>query len=131
MGPGPVVRPEKNPGYAHSDHRPTVDEIVFRNIPESEVAITTLLNLAVDIISNVPPESAPRVTGSARIQSARTINIMFLGMHSSVPEFKNKLVRQAVNFAIDREALTQNVLKGYAFPMYAPGGRTTMATAPN
>ena len=24
---------EKNPGYAHSDHKPTVDEIVFRNIP--------------------------------------------------------------------------------------------------
>ena len=53
---------EKNAGYAHSDHRPTVDEIVFRNIPESEVAITSLLNKEVDIISNVPPESASRVT---------------------------------------------------------------------
>jgi peptide/nickel transport system substrate-binding protein len=113
---------EKNPGYAHSDHKPTVDEIVFRNIPEAEVAITTLLNREVDIISNVPPESAPRVTGNARIESARTVNIMFLGMHTSVPEFKNKLVRQAVNYAIDREALTRNVLKGYAYPMYAPVG---------
>jgi peptide/nickel transport system substrate-binding protein len=113
---------EKNSGYAHSDHRPTVDQIVFRNIPESEVAITTLLNREVDIISNVPPESAPRVTGSARIESARTINIMFLGMHTSVPEFKNKLVRQAVNYAIDREALTKHVLKGYAYPMDAPVG---------
>src|SRR5713226_8066131 len=66
---------EKNPDYAHSDHKPTVDEIVFRNIPESEVAITSLLNREVDIISNVPPESAARVTGGARIESARTINI--------------------------------------------------------
>jgi peptide/nickel transport system substrate-binding protein len=113
---------EKNSGYAHSDHKPTVDQIVFRNIPESEVAITTLLNREVDIISNVPPESAPRVSGSARIESARTINIMFLGMHTSVPEFKNKLVRQAVNYAIDREALTKHVLKGYAYPMEAPVG---------
>jgi ABC-type transport system substrate-binding protein len=76
----------------------------------------------VDIISNVPPESAPRVTGNARIESVRTINIMFLGMHTSVPEFKNKLVRQAVNYAIDREALTRRVLKGYAYPMDAPVG---------
>jgi len=113
---------EKNPGYSHSDHKPTVDEIVFRNIPESEVAITSLLNKEVDIISNVPPESARRVTGRARIESARTINIMFLGMHSSVPQFKNKLVRQAVNYAIDRQALTKAVLKGYAYPMQAPVG---------
>src|SRR2546427_226154 len=113
---------EKNPGYAHSDHKPTVDEIVFRNIAESEVAITSLLNREVDIISNVPPESAARVTGVARIESARTINIMFLGMHISVPQFNNKLVRQAVNYAIDRNALVKNVLRGYAYHMDAPAG---------
>jgi peptide/nickel transport system substrate-binding protein len=113
---------EKNPGYAHSDHKPTVDEIVFRNIAESEVAITSLLNKEVDVISNIPPESAGRVTGAARIESARTINIMFLGMHSSVPQFSNKLVRQAVNYAIDRNALTKHVLRGYAYPMDAPVG---------
>ena len=113
---------EKYPGYTHSDHKPTVDEIVFRNIAESEVAITSLLNKEVDVISNVPPESAGRVTGSARIESARTINIMFLGMHSSVPQFSNKLVRQAVNYAIDRNALAKSVLRGYAYPMDAPVG---------
>ena len=113
---------EKNPGYAHSDHKPTVDEVVFRNIPEAEVAITSLLNREVDIISNVPPESASRVTGKARIETVRTINIMFLGMHTSVPQFQNKLVRQAVNYAIDRDALTKGVLKGYAYPMDAPVG---------
>ncbi len=113
---------EKNPAYNHSDHKPTVDEIVFRNIPEAEVAITSLLNGEVDVISNVPPESASRVTGRARIETTRTINIMFLGMHASVPQFKNKLVRQAVNYAIDREALTRSVLKGKAYPMNAPVG---------
>ena len=113
---------EKNPGYRHSDHKPTVDEIVFRNIAESEVAITSLLNREVDVISNVPPESAARVTGVARIESTRTVNIMFLGMHSSVPEFKNKLVRQAVTYAIDRNALAKNVLRGFAYPMDAPVG---------
>lgn len=113
---------EKNPGYAHSDHKPMVDEIVFRNIAESEVAITSLLNREVDVISNVPPESAARVTGGARIESARTINIMFLGMHSSVPQFGNKLVRQAVNYAIDRNALAKSVLRGNAYPMDAPVG---------
>lgn len=120
--PGQWFVLEKNHGYAHSEHKPTVDEIVFRNIAESEVAVTALLNGEVDVISNIPPEISTRVTGRARIESARTINIMFLGMHTSVPEFKNKLVRQAVNYAIDREALTKHVLRGHAYPLYAPVG---------
>src|SRR5262245_25085459 len=62
---------EKNPGYAQSDHKPTMDEIVFRNIAESETAITSLLNREVDVISNVPPESAARVIGVGRLESAR------------------------------------------------------------
>ncbi len=43
-------------------------------------------------------------------------------MHSSVPQFANKLVRQAVNYAIDRSALVKNILRGYAYPMDAPVG---------
>ena len=59
----------------------------------------------------------------AGTERARTINIMFLGMHASVPQFQNKLVRQAVNYAIDREGITRKgVLKGMAYPMEAHGG---------
>ena len=42
---------EKNPSYStRSERQPTVDEVVFRNIPESEAAITALLNGEVDVI---------------------------------------------------------------------------------
>jgi ABC-type transport system substrate-binding protein len=76
------------------------------------VAIASLLNREVDVISNVPPESAARVTGSARIESARTINIMFLRHAQFRAQFKSKLVRQAVNYAIDRNALTEECAEG-------------------
>ena len=36
--------------------------------------------------------------------------------------FDNPKLRQAVNYAIDRNALTKNVLGGYAYPMDAPVG---------
>ena len=97
-------------------------KLFFVTSGNRKAAITSLLNREVDVISNVPPESAARVTGGARIESARTINIMFLGMHSSVPKFSNKLVHQAVNYAIDRNALVKNILRGYAYPMDAPVG---------
>jgi peptide/nickel transport system substrate-binding protein len=63
-----------------------------------------------------------RISGNARRETVRTINIMFLGMHASVPQFRNKLVRQAITYAIDKEALTKGVLKGMAYPMDAPIG---------
>ncbi len=120
--PGQRFVLEKNPDYTQGLHPPTVDQVVFRNIPEAEAAITALLNGEVDHIANVPPESAERLTGNVRRVTTPTVNIMFLGMHASVPQFKNKLVRQAVTYAIDKEALTRGVLKGYATPLDAPIG---------
>jgi peptide/nickel transport system substrate-binding protein len=120
--PGQRFVLEKFPEYWHSAHKPTVDEIVFRNIPESEAAITALLNREVDFISNVPPESVDRLTGNARRETVPTINIMFLGMHAGTPQFKSRQVRQAITHAIDKEALTRGVLKGFATPMDAPVG---------
>ncbi len=112
---------EKSPTY-QGPRQSAVDEVVFRNIPESEAAITALLNGEVDQIVNIPPESVDRISGSAHRETVRTVNIMFLGMHASVPQFRNKLVRQAVTYAIDKEALTKGVLKGMAYPMDAPIG---------
>ena len=119
--PGQRFVLEKSPTY-QGPRQTAVDEVVFRNIPEAEAAITALLNGEVDHIANVPPESAERLTGNVRRVTTPTVNIMFLGMHASVPQFKNKLVRQAVTYAIDKEALTRGVLKGYATPLDAPIG---------
>jgi peptide/nickel transport system substrate-binding protein len=113
---------EKNPNYPAGPRQPTVDEVVFRNIPEAEAAITALLNREVDVITNVPPESVERLSGNARRETVPTVNIMFMGLHSSVPQFKDKLVRQAVTLAVDKEALTRGVLKGFGTPMDAPIG---------
>jgi peptide/nickel transport system substrate-binding protein len=114
---------EKNPSYSLDIQKPTVDEVVFRNIPEAEAAITALLNGEVDQISNVPSESASRLTGKVRAASARDITILFLGMNSAlVKQFADKRVRQAVNYAIDREAIVQGVLKGDGYPLDAPIG---------
>jgi peptide/nickel transport system substrate-binding protein len=121
---------EKNPNYTGS-RQTTVDEVVFRNIPEAEAAITALLNGEVDQIVNIPPESVDRITGNAHKETVRSINIMFLGMHASVPQFRNKLVRQAITYAIDKEALTKGVLKGQAYPMDAPVGPDQYAYSPD
>jgi len=121
---------EKSPAY-QGPRQTAVDEVVFRTIPEAEAAITALLNGEVDQIVNVPPESVDRIGGRAHRETVRTANIMFLGMHAAVPQFHNKLVRQAITYAIDKEALTKGVLKGMAYPMDAPVGPDQYAYSPD
>ncbi len=121
--PGERFVVERNPSYAHSSHLPTVDEVVFRGIKEQEAAVSGLLNGEFDLISGVMPESSGRLTGNVHSETARDTNVMFLGMNASVvPQFGNKLVRQAVNYAIDRQGIVDGILKGSGYVLDAPIG---------
>ena len=48
------------------------------------------------------------------IQESNLWGLNFLGMNVTTPPFDNKLVRQALNFAIDRESIIKFVLNGRA-----------------
>jgi peptide/nickel transport system substrate-binding protein len=120
--PGQRFVLEKNTSYA-GPYTPTVDQVLFRPITEQAASITALLNGEADLISNITDENVTRVTGSAYTVTGRDLTIMFLGMNeATVPEFKNKLVRQAISYAIDRNAIVNGVLKGRAYPLDAPIG---------
>jgi len=111
---------ERNPDYWGP--QPDVDEVIFRPIPEDEARITALLNGEVDIITNVPPQALGRLTGQVRAEGVRGLRIMFLALNNQLKPFDNKLVRQAVNYAIDRDALIKGVLDGRAYRLDGPVG---------
>jgi peptide/nickel transport system substrate-binding protein len=110
---------ERNPNYWGTEHRATVDEVVFRWIKEPQAAVTALLNGEVDIIPNVPPQLVDRVANSpnTQIASARGSRIMFLGMNVNFKPWDNQKVRQAVAYAIDREGIIRGVLGGRAYEL--------------
>jgi peptide/nickel transport system substrate-binding protein len=67
-----------------------------------------------------------------RPAGTRDITILFLGMNSQlVPQFADKRVRQAVSYAIDREAIVQGVLKGDGYPLDAPVGPDQYGYSPD
>ena len=129
--PGQRFVLEKNLSYT-GPHTPTVDQVLLRPITEQAASITALLNGEADLISNITDENVARVTGPAYTATGRDLTIMFLGMNQAVvPEFKNKLVRQAVSYAIDRNAIVNGVLKGRAYPLDAPIGPPQYGYSPN
>ena len=60
-----------------------------------------------DLISNVPIEDIERIAKHPRIRIEKVVGfrMYFLGMNVTLKPFDNKLVRQAVNYAVDREAI--------------------------
>jgi len=96
---------------------PTVKKVTFRSIPEASTRVAALLNGEVDIITAVPPEFRDRIatSGTARLSEVvRAGNTVYVGLKTDREPFNNKLVRQALNHAIDVKAIVEQVLQGAA-----------------
>jgi peptide/nickel transport system substrate-binding protein len=117
---------ERNAGYWQKD-LPYLDRIVYRTFTDDGVRIANLKSGDADIINIVPLPQVRQLTKEAAQPGARfrllehgAFPWTALSLNVSKPPFDNKLLRQAVDAAIDREALAGVVLQGAAYPAYAP-----------
>jgi peptide/nickel transport system substrate-binding protein len=122
--PGQRFVIEKNPDYWGAD-KPYWDEVVFRPIPEAEVRVTSLLNGETQIVEQVPPQDVERVQGASNVTTApyRNNRLMFVALNPPLAEpLQNEKVRQAIAYAIDKDAIIKNVLQGKAYRLDQPIG---------
>ena len=120
---GERVIMEKNkdwPGIA--DNVP--DELIFQIMREPEQRVTALLNGEIQIAQFIPPHLLDRVrkSGKARIVETGSVEMMMLAMNPKFKPWDNKLMRQAVAYAIDRDSIIKNILKGQAIRLDGPIG---------
>jgi peptide/nickel transport system substrate-binding protein len=124
IGTGPFVLTEytagvkavakRNPAYWRTG-LPYFDEIEIIAINDSQSRINALLSGQVDAINRVDP----RIVASLQANKAITIVPVTGDYHYSLaaradlPPFDNVDVRLAVKYAIDRELVLKNVLRGY------------------
>jgi peptide/nickel transport system substrate-binding protein len=122
VGTGPVrltswVKDDRALFDANADYwggKIDMDRLVVRSIPETAPRIAALLKGEVDIITQLPPDQAERVTGNAttRVAGALYAGLYVLGVNSKRPPLDNPLVKQALSLAIDREAIVKELWKG-------------------
>ncbi|MGQ0548684.1 MAG: ABC transporter substrate-binding protein [Armatimonadota bacterium] len=100
----------------------TPQTLVFRPVPESSSRINELLRG--NIVVNVPPDLVDpvnRVQKAMSIQGGRRI---FIGITQyNHPALRDKRFRQALNYAVDVDAIAKGVLKGF-------GSRTASTVNP-
>jgi len=100
------------------------DELIFRIMREPEQRVTALLNGEIQIAQFIPPHLLDRVRNSkvARIVAQDSVELMMLIMNPAFKPWDNKLLRQAVAYAIDRDSIIKYVLKGQATKLDGPIG---------
>lgn len=103
--------------------RPGFDRIEWRILPDPLTAKNSLLAGEVDVFQFVPPEVIPEVEKNpgTRIETTPSARMLFMVINASEPPLDNKLVRQGLNYAVDKKAIAEQLYRGYAIPL-----RTTM-----
>ena len=110
---------DANENYWQPEY-PKVDKLIFRPITESSTRIAALQNNDIDIISRLTPEQADSVQDMNNVKlisypKDRVYYIAFNNMTTGVgTPIENKKVRQAMSYAIDYQAIIDNIFNGKA-----------------
>ncbi|MCA1323023.1 ABC transporter substrate-binding protein [Herbaspirillum sp. alder98] len=131
--PGQGVTLVKNAGYFKESPQgqPSIGNIKFMVIPDPETRAAQLMTGAVDWIWRVPPDQADSLKSNPKlaVQSGETMRVGFVtldatGSSSANSPFKDLRVRQAVNYAINRKGIAENLMRGGSQPVYTACFRT-------
>lgn len=96
---------------------PKVTDVVFKTMPDASARLAAIQTGDVDIITNVPPDNIADVEsgGNATVQSVPSARVASIWLNTLDSEpLKSKQVRQALNYAIDKQSIIENVMSGYA-----------------
>jgi peptide/nickel transport system substrate-binding protein len=108
---------------SHWSGQPYLKQVVFRPIPDPTARINELKSGGVDIITNVPPLEIGSLQNASGVSLARATNsgsIILIPSFLNTEVFQKKEVRQALQYAIDKDQLIRVVLRGEAVPMTSP-----------
>jgi peptide/nickel transport system substrate-binding protein len=93
---------------------PAVKKVIFRPIKEVRTRIAELTSEGVDIAADIPPEDVSNLeTGNTKIASIASDFVFFYAFDTlKESPLQNKLVRQAINYAVDVDAIQQALIGG-------------------
>ncbi len=99
------------------------EHAVFKPIPEAGARVAALRTGGTDLITNVPYQFQIQLTGgqNTKLVSTRSYRQLFIAFNTLQPgPQQNKLVRQAINYAVDVPAIVKNVLGGRGYELSSP-----------
>lgn len=112
--------------------KPSIREIVLRRVREDSGRVAGLLAGQGDVANNVPVEEISRFDNHPRIRAEKVegVRMYFLAMNVTHKPFDNKLVRQAINYAVDPAVIIKHIYEGNGYIMNGPMGSNVIGFDP-
>ena len=136
-GTGPYVLAERDPDVRSVltlnenwwGETPAVTEIIYTPIADDATRVAALLSGEVDLVQDVPVQDIERLAGTAglKVETGPENRTIYFGyamddeplLSSNITDenpFANPLVREAMEIAVDRDAIRQVVMRGQSIP---------------
>ncbi|MDR2433930.1 MAG: ABC transporter substrate-binding protein [Treponema sp.] len=99
--------------------KPKVDRILFKVITDGQARVLALRSgeidiLGGDLVSKIPMESIQELKNDPDFQTyiEGTLCAHFIGFNEKLPAFQDRNVRLAMNYAIDKKGIAENLFDG-------------------
>ncbi|MCW3490178.1 glutathione ABC transporter substrate-binding protein [Dethiobacter alkaliphilus] len=101
---------------------PQLETVTFRFIPEEGSRVVALESGEVHAIMAVPPSEIARLQGVDGIDVVEetSVRVIYLGFNQDLELFEDVRVRQALNYAIDKESIVNTIFQGVGSPSTSP-----------
>ena len=112
----------KNPDYWDKNNAAKVDKIIVKPVPEDGTRIAMLQKGDAQFINPVPYSMAELVKADKNLSLAESESVytFWVAMNAQKKPFSDVRVRQAMNYAINKEAIIKAVLRGHGKPADSP-----------
>ena len=108
---------------------PKIRQAIYVPIIEAQARLAAIRTGEIDITMDVPPDSLAelRKDPSIEVQETNSSAVWYVTLNTRHPILKDRRVRQALNYAVDKDAIIRDILKGTAIvsggpmsPVYGP-----------
>jgi peptide/nickel transport system substrate-binding protein len=98
---------------------PAIQNLVLRVIPEASSRLNELITGNVDLVTGLKPDQADQANSDvSRLVTAEGWRKMHVGISQIGDDpLKNKLVRQAMNYAVDKQTIIDTMMLGATSPL--------------
>ena len=105
---------ERNESYFGG--APKVQKVLFRVVPEDATRALLLQSGQADVALRLPVTEIERLSADANISLSQsdTVMTMYVAMNNGKGVLQNEKVRQAMNYAVDKNVIVNDILGGMA-----------------
>ena len=93
-----------------------LEAVIFRPIADANTRVAEMLSGGIDVLLETPPDNVAQFRDDANFQLKEAVgpHVWYVMLNAKEGPFADKLVRQAVNYAVNKESLVNDVLQGTA-----------------